>query len=322
MLDAPWSTTSVVWARRIGKIIGVGAGLAALAYIPLDGRLPHTSAAALALALLPGSAIIAGALMALLSAAAGAALLFCVALALPFLKPGDVAGTLISLVALLAAGLIFAGHYLALSRVIDSVNAFIGRWLSWLVVAAVLVSAINAIVRKVFDTSSNAFLELQWVMFSIVFLLCAPWTLRDNEHIRIDIINQMLALRARRIIDLAGHVLFLMPFALLMILYGIPFFWASYAVNEQSFSAGGLPQWPAKSLVAIGFALLAIQGVSEIIKRIASMRGLIAEPHPLRGQPKSKSRLPWRAWNRLAARHEMPPGNQSSHVRRRRRCLN
>jgi TRAP-type mannitol/chloroaromatic compound transport system permease small subunit len=141
----------------------------------------------------------------------------------------------------------------------------------------VLISATNATVRKVFDTSSNAWLELQWVLFSVVFLLCSPWTLLANEHIRIDIVNNLFPKRVRNIIDVVGHAFFLLPLCLLMIVTGLPFFLRSYEINEQSMNAGGLPQWPAKSLVLVGFSVLFIQGVSELIKRLAIMRGLIPD---------------------------------------------
>jgi TRAP-type mannitol/chloroaromatic compound transport system permease small subunit len=143
----------------------------------------------------------------------------------------------------------------------------------------VLVSAVNATVRKVFDTSSNAWLELQWVLFSIVFLLCSPWTLLANEHIRIDIVNNLLPQRVRNIIDIIGHAFFLLPLTIVMILTGVPFFLSSYAVNEQSLNAGGLPQWPSKALIMICFTMLLVQGLSELIKRIAVMRDLIPDPH-------------------------------------------
>jgi len=165
------------------------------------------------------------------------------------------------------------------SRAIDTFNSFIGRWLSWLIFAAVVVSTVNAIVRKAFDMSSNAWLELQWVLFSAVFLLCSPWTLISNEHIRIDIVNNMLPKSVRNWIDLIGHAFFLLPLTIIMIATGVPFFLKSWRIDEQSFSAGGLPQWPAKSLVMIGFALLFVQCLSEIVKRAAVMRGLIADPH-------------------------------------------
>jgi TRAP-type mannitol/chloroaromatic compound transport system permease small subunit len=165
------------------------------------------------------------------------------------------------------------------TRAIDAVNTWIGKRLSWLIIAAVVVSATNATVRKVFDTSSNSWLELQWVLFSVVFLLCSPWTLLDNEHIRIDIVNNLLPKRVRDFIDVIGHAFFLLPLTIIMIITGIPFFLSSVEVNEQSSNAGGLPQWPAKSLIMIAFTMLLIQGLSELIKRIAVMRGLIPDPH-------------------------------------------
>jgi len=168
---------------------------------------------------------------------------------------------------------------LPIARRIDAIDTWIGKRLAWLILAAVVVSALNATVRKIFDTSSNSWLELQWVLFSIVFLLCSPWTLLANEHIRIDIVNNILPKRVRDTIDVIGHALFLMPLAIVMIVTSIPFFYRSVAINEQSGNAGGLPQWPSKSLVLIGFTLLLIQGISELIKRIAVMRDLIPDPH-------------------------------------------
>jgi TRAP-type mannitol/chloroaromatic compound transport system permease small subunit len=166
-----------------------------------------------------------------------------------------------------------------MSRGIDAFTRWTGKRLAWLILVAVIVSAVNASVRKIFDTSSNSWLELQWVLFSIVFLLCSPWTLLDNEHIRIDIINNLLPKPVRDIIDIIGHAFFLLPLTIVMIITGGPFFMRSYDINEQSGNAGGLPQWPAKSLIIIGFAFLFVQGISELIKRIAVMRGLIPDPH-------------------------------------------
>ncbi|HEY1311022.1 MAG TPA: TRAP transporter small permease subunit, partial [Pseudolabrys sp.] len=148
-----------------------------------------------------------------------------------------------------------------------------------LILAAVIVSAANATVRKIFDTSSNSWLELQWVLFSIVFLLCSPWTLLANEHIRIDIVNNMLPKRVRDSIDVVGHAFFLLPLTVVMLITSIPFFYRSIEINEQSGNAGGLPQWPSKALVMIGFGMLLIQGLSELVKRIAVMRNLIPDPH-------------------------------------------
>ncbi|MCK1383340.1 TRAP transporter small permease subunit [Bradyrhizobium sp. 21] len=168
---------------------------------------------------------------------------------------------------------------LKLSNGIDAFTRWTGKRLAWLILLAVIISALNAIVRKTLDTSSNSWLELQWVLFSIVFLLCASWTLLDNEHIRIDIFNSMMPKRVRNIIDIIGHLFFLIPLTVVMIVTGVPFFLRSLQINEQSGNAGGLPQWPAKSLIMIGFALLLVQGISELIKRIAIMRGMIPDPH-------------------------------------------
>ncbi len=168
---------------------------------------------------------------------------------------------------------------LKLSSRIDAFTRWTGKRIAWLIVLAVIISAINAIIRKTFDTSSNSWLELQWVLFSIVFLLCAPWTLLDNEHIRIDIVSNTMSKKARNIIDVVGHLFFLIPICIVMIVTGVPFFLRSFQINEQSGNAGGLPQWPAKALIMIGFAFLLVQGISELIKRIAVMRGLIPDPH-------------------------------------------
>ncbi len=168
---------------------------------------------------------------------------------------------------------------LKLSTAIDRLNEAIGKAVYWLILVAVLISAGNAIIRKVFDVSSNAWLEAQWQLFGAVFMLCAAYTFLKNEHIRIDIINSRLPKRVRDWIDLLGHCLFLMPFVILMIVDGVPFFITSYLQNEQSSNAGGLPQWPAKALIPLGFILLFLQGISEIIKRIAVMRGDIEDPH-------------------------------------------
>jgi TRAP-type mannitol/chloroaromatic compound transport system permease small subunit len=168
---------------------------------------------------------------------------------------------------------------LPVTRVVDAATIWIGKRLAWLILAAVIVSAANATVRKIFDTSSNSWLELQWVLFSIVFLLCSPWTLLANEHIRIDIVNNMLPNWLRDTIDAVGHAFFLLPLTIIMVWHGIPFFLRSVEINEQSGNAGGLPQWPSKALIMIAFAMLFIQGLSELIKRISVMRRLIPDPH-------------------------------------------
>lgn len=169
---------------------------------------------------------------------------------------------------------------LALSRAIDQLNEFIGKWIGWAIFLSIFISAGNAIIRKVLNTSSNAWLEAQWYLFGAAFLLAAAYTLKQNEHIRIDIVYGMWSRRVQHWIDLLGHLLFLMPFVILMIFYFIPYFLLSYRTGEVSTNAGGLIIWPAKLLLLIGFILLAIQGVSEIIKKIAIMRGDMEDPNP------------------------------------------
>ncbi|MEP3435362.1 MAG: TRAP transporter small permease subunit [Hoeflea sp.] len=169
------------------------------------------------------------------------------------------------------------GNLLALSRFIDRINGFVGRNVSWLVLAAVLISAGNATIRKVFDMSSNAWLEVQWYLFGAVFMLAAGYTLRKNEHVRIDVLAGNLSKRTRDWIDLIGHFLFLLPFCLMMTYLAWPFFWRSFKSGELSSNAGGLIIWPAKAVVLAGFILLTAQAVSEIIKRIAIIRGLLEE---------------------------------------------
>jgi len=175
------------------------------------------------------------------------------------------------------------GVLLRVSRVIDAINFALGKTVAWFILAAVIVSAVNAIIRKVFDTSSNSWLELQWVLFGAVFLIVASWTLLDNEHIRIDIVNNSFSQRTRNIIDVIGHAVFLLPLTIIMIITSYPFVTKSILLNEQSMNAGGLPQWPPKLLILIGFVLLFFQGVSELIKRIAVMRGDIPDPYHTAG---------------------------------------
>ena len=172
---------------------------------------------------------------------------------------------------------------LATSRLIDRTSTAIWRAAAWLVVVAAVISAGNAVVRKTFEWSSNALLEVQWWLFALVFLLAAPWALVSNEHIRVDIVNSRLSQRTRNIIELVGHSLFLLPVAALITVTSWHFFMASYAHNEQSPNAGGLALWPIKGLIPVAFALLFVQGISEIIKRVAIMRGDLAESGPQGG---------------------------------------
>jgi TRAP-type mannitol/chloroaromatic compound transport system permease small subunit len=169
---------------------------------------------------------------------------------------------------------------LALSAGIDRVTSLIGRGVMWLIFLAVIISATNAVIRKVFSVSSNAWLEAQWYLFGAAFLGAAAYTLQQNEHVRIDIIYGMWSRRTQHWIDLFGHLVFLMPFVTLMIWYFVPWVTRSVYSGEVSTNSGGLIIWPAKALLLAGFSLLWLQGISEIIKKIAVMRGLIADPHP------------------------------------------
>ena len=182
---------------------------------------------------------------------------------------------------LIATGLLALAMFfrpaLGLSQSIDSMNSWIGRNVSWMILVAVLVSAANAIVRKVFNTSSNSWLEIQWILFGAVFLLCAPWTLMLNEHIRIDIVNSLLSKRLRNWIDVIGHWFFIVPMCLVLLYTGVPFFYRSLMQNEQSTNAGGLPVYPAKFLIPLAFLLLLAQGISELIKRRAIMKGMMED---------------------------------------------
>jgi TRAP-type mannitol/chloroaromatic compound transport system permease small subunit len=167
---------------------------------------------------------------------------------------------------------------LSLSRLIDRLNERIGQAFYWLVLVTVLISAANAVVRKVFNYSSNGLLEIQWYFFSAIFLLLAGYTLLRNEHVRIDVISSRLSKRAQTWIDILGTLFFLLPMAILLMWLSWPVFVDAYQRNEVSTNAGGLIIWPARLLVPVGFFLLVAQGVSELIKRIAFLGGLIPDP--------------------------------------------
>lgn len=168
---------------------------------------------------------------------------------------------------------------LKLSRLIDAGDEWLGKLLGWLVLAAVLVSSLNAMARYAFNASSNAWLELQTYIFGAVFLLGAGYTMLRNEHIRIDIVNSRLPPRMRIWIDILGHLFFVMPLCLILIVTGVPFFLRSFALQEGSSAAGGLLLWPAKLMVVTCFVILLAQVLSELVKRIAVLRGLIPDPH-------------------------------------------
>jgi len=169
---------------------------------------------------------------------------------------------------------------LSISGVIDRINTFLGRSVMWLILLAILVSAINAIVRKALDVSSNAWLELQWYLFGWAFLVAASYTLLRNEHIRIDIVSNALSRRTRNWIDVLGHIFMLLPLTALMVYLSWPFFLRAYRSGEMSGSAGGLVIWPGRLAIFVGFLLLLFQAISELIKRIAIIREIIPDPSP------------------------------------------
>lgn len=163
---------------------------------------------------------------------------------------------------------------LQLAHLIDALNERVGRGVSWLVLLMVLLSAGNAISRKGFNLSSNALLEIQWYLFAAVFLLCAGYTLKRNEHVRVDVISGRLSKRAQAWIDIIGGVLFLLPMSAVVVYYSWPYFVDSFVTQEWSSNPQGLIVWPAKALIPAGFALLFLQGVAETIKRIGFLQGI------------------------------------------------
>jgi TRAP-type mannitol/chloroaromatic compound transport system permease small subunit len=167
---------------------------------------------------------------------------------------------------------------LMVSRAIDALNERVGRIVLWLVLAMVLVSAGNAVSRYLFNFSSNAFLEMQWYLFALVFLLCAGYTLLHNEHIRIDVVTSRFSARTRAWIDVFGTLVFLLPVSLYITWLSWPIFVNAWVSGEVSSNAGGLVRWPARLVIPVGFLLLSLQGLSELIKRIAFLRGRIPDP--------------------------------------------
>ena len=180
---------------------------------------------------------------------------------------------------------------LAVSRFIDALNDRVGRIIYWLILVAVLVSAGNAIIRYAFNRSSNAWLEIQWYLFSVVFLFGAGYTLLHNQHVRIDIIAGRLSKRAQAWIDIAGSVLFLLPMASLIMWLSWPVFTDAWRSHEISTNAGGLIVWPARLMVPVGFFLLVLQGISELIKRIAFLLGMIPDPTEKHEGPSAEEEL-------------------------------
>jgi TRAP-type mannitol/chloroaromatic compound transport system permease small subunit len=192
---------------------------------------------------------------------------------------------------------------LRLSRLIDTVNQWLGKLVMWLVLAAVLISAGNAIVRKAFNIGSNAFLEIQWYLFAAVFMLGVGYVMLKNAHVRIDFISSRLSKRTNAIIDAIGIVVFTIPLSVIMIDLGWPLFYRAYVSGEMSQNAGGLIRWPVVGLVPLGFVILLTQAVSELIKRVAYIRGHIGEPFSVEHE-KTDEELLVEELAAEAARHE------------------
>jgi len=167
---------------------------------------------------------------------------------------------------------------LKFSKAVDWLNAQIGRYAIWLILASTLISGINAVVRKLFNVSSNAYLEVQWYLFAASFMLAAGYTLLHNEHVRIDVVSSHLSKRGQIWVDIIGFAFFLTPICLAVLWYGVPFFIQGYQSGEMSSNAGGLIRWPVYAMMPLGFALLLLQGLSELVKRIAFLQGLIEDP--------------------------------------------
>ena len=180
---------------------------------------------------------------------------------------------------------------LKLSQLIDWLNERVGKGAFWLVLIMTLISAGNATYRFIFNDSSNGMLEIQWYLFAAVFLLCSPYTLQKNEHVRIDVLSSKLSPRGLAVIDIIGTLFFLLPMVIAVMWLSLPLVAESYKIHEYSANAGGLIRWPVKILLPIGFALLALQGISEMIKRIAFLQGLIADPNAKDAGPTAEEEL-------------------------------
>ena len=180
---------------------------------------------------------------------------------------------------------------LKLSQLIDWLNERVGKGAFWLVLIMAVISAGNASYRFVFNDSSNGMLEIQWYLFAAVFLLCSPYTLQKNEHVRIDVLSGKLSPRGLAVIDIIGTLFFLLPMVVLVLYLSVPLVAESYKINEYSANAGGLIRWPVKILLPIGFTLLALQGISELIKRIAFLAGRIDDPNNKEKGPTAEEEL-------------------------------
>jgi TRAP-type mannitol/chloroaromatic compound transport system permease small subunit len=194
---------------------------------------------------------------------------------------------------------------LKLSQLIDWLNERVGKGAFWLVLIMTVISAGNASYRFIFNDSSNGLLEIQWYLFSGVFLLCAAYTLQKNEHVRIDVISSRFSARGLAVIDIIGTIFFLLPMVITVLWLSLPLVAESYRINEYSANAGGLIRWPVKILLPIGFTLLALQGISELIKRIAFLAGRIEDPNAKVKAPTPEEQL---AADLLAAANKAKEG--------------
>ena len=180
---------------------------------------------------------------------------------------------------------------LKFSNAVDWLNRQIGKYAIWLILASTVISGVNALVRKIFNTSSNAFLEVQWYLFAAAFLLAAGYTLLNNEHVKIDVIYSKFSRTKQIWIDIIGFAFFLTPVCLAVLWYSMPFFLKGYHSGEMSNNAGGLIRWPVYALMPIGFTLLMLQGWSELIKRFAYLQGLIEDPAIKRDEKSAEEEL-------------------------------
>lgn len=180
---------------------------------------------------------------------------------------------------------------LKLSRAIDWFSTQVGRWIIWLILGSTIISGVNAVVRKAFNASSNAYLEVQWYLFAAAFLLAAGYTLLNGEHVKIDVVYSRLSRKTQNWIDIFGFVVFLLPMAGVILWMAVPFFLQGYRSGEMSSNAGGLIRWPVYLMMPVGFALLMLQGVSELIKRIAFAMGLIEDPTLKKGEKSAEEEL-------------------------------
>jgi TRAP-type mannitol/chloroaromatic compound transport system permease small subunit len=180
---------------------------------------------------------------------------------------------------------------LKFSNGIDRFNTWINKYVIWLILGATLISAINALVRKIFNNSSNAFLEVQWYLFAASFLLASCYTLLQNEHVKIDVVYSRFDRQTQNKIDIFGFAFFMLPMCTAIMWFGIPFFWKGLVTSEMSSNAGGLIRWPVYAMIPLGFGLLWLQGASELIKRIAFSQGLIEDPTLKAGEKSAEEEL-------------------------------